>query len=1791
MSFPTTYSKLALAVANGNTTGTLLSGYVAETGDVNTAVTAHTSAGDRCQLDGAGGIWFASAGGNGYGQYTFNNKPASQDASFQFAIHFFDTTNRNSVVGVVCRSAQGSNTGYIFKWNGYTGNSQFDICLNNATGNGTALAVYAFTPTIGQTVLCRAGWKGNLLTLCIDIQDGNGMRLVAAVRDSTYTGYETSGGYVGVGVGAYTSISSSQGPHLQGPLLFDSTQQNNQVQNSFNPALPINKNLSYVRLHEDWREVLATEDGSTPANRTIGVDAWVIGDNGGYNVQGSAAAYNDYTYLTLQPGRFEGGFNLPDSRQNACLWYPSDGLIDLHNFNFTVNIGVFLTEVAIANGTGGTFTLSLCVYPDPTTMATDLAGSRNGTGGHVYTTAAITFATAGSTINSVAYSAYQMTGINIQNAIQALGGIWANAKVVGPGIYNGYYFNIVVCGNPVFNLVNLVSSVSSVTGSSVAMYGTRQTLLQYINGEGSSWSFGTGASVTFFSLGHGNHVFSAMQNSNGLVFHLYDNLGSGAAYTKSYYISFAYGTPAYAFGAADNWFALTFSYYNGEVRIYFDGYWIPFATSGYPGGSSAGPRWTDVPVTGLSAFANGCNRTQDGIAFGSNYGVNNSLVQYQPAALTFGDMYVMPANFQGSTITPGAVLPADAPVALTVNTAGTTIGTVNGSLGGSVSSPIATTAATAMAAVNKTGSVVRYGIKLNLLKVDTTLAHAQPSYLNGSYTSQFVAAGFSDDAVAGAGGTLYYGYVSVIYAEIDRICQGGAALQINLSYNNLYTGGSSSYTSDLTICQYAANGHAHYPLNDHNGPDITWPNSQANYITICTDVYQIVKAYCISKGYTLDPLVTFGNEYPSYTTGTESQINSMYAAMSAAFKAIGVTKFGTEGWTTVLTDTTSSGLIQVVQAYNTGHSGATALFTDVTLHDYSGNLAQVLYEIQQMQNVLTTTLWVTNSISMSLGEINIPSNYSANGSSPALPVAPWNSTTLPMTAQNARAGAWYAASLITMQAFNAIVGSTLSAVLPSISSISARKTTFTTFASGSTDQFVATLGQYDETTSNYGIGSTIAAMWNKIQGMSVKYCALNPVSPGVYVLVAVDGSGGTWVFMSYFVQDKNRKTTKLALTLSGVAAGTLGQCWVAGWDGQQYRSDYADSQASAHQFMEVAQLAGGVDANSLLTVNLPPQCTLLVEIKSPGPATTDVRNGTSYNFGGSTGSLAVPAANKVLTGTAVDNTTGTLTLAAAGNVLTGTGTFGVGGTSVTPTLTLPSANNVFTGAGAFGVGGTSSTPTLTLPSAGNVLSSNGAFGVGGTSVTPTLTLPGAGNVLTGTGTFGVSGTGSTPTLTLPAANKVLSSVGTYGVGGTGFTATLTLPSVTDVLTGSGLFGIGGNGSTPSLTIPSAGNVLSSAGTYGVAGTGTTPTLTLPSAGNVLSSNGAFGVGGTGSTPTLILPGAGNVLTGTSYGVGGNGSSGTLTLPPPTNVYSYSYGVTGSLLTGTLVLPATSDVSYNTAYGTPGSFMYGTSQLPAAQYVLSGQNFGPGGGTGGTLTLPSQSNVRTAVTYGVVGSISTGTMDLPNQRYVLTGISYDNGSSNGTLTLPVAGNVAGGVTFGVNNALTTGSLVLPPAGHVWTGDSGYGNPASLTDGTLVLPAASTVLTGTVYGVSGNSLSGDVDLPPTNRVYVGLTYGPNDSLTGSMEVVNYHTPPPPTLLAPSSLTFSGEGNSGQIFVVTRPIRITLVRKADEQLFYTLDGSDPANSPTRQAYTVAFTIVSALMLRYVGISTGQTTILFVL
>ena len=48
------------------------------------------------------------------------------------------------------------------------------------------------------------------------------------------------------------------------------------------------------------------------------------------------------------------------------------------------------------------------------------------------------------------------------------------------------------------------------------------------------------------------------------------------------------------------------------------------------------------------------------------------------------------------------------------------------------------------------------------------------------------------------------------------------------------------------------------------------------------------------------------------------------------------------------------------------------------------------------------------------------------------------------------------------------------------------------------------------------------------------------------------------------------------------------------------------------------------------------------------PATSDVRLGTSYNFGSSVGTLAVPLASQVSSGVAVDNTTGTAVITSAG---------------------------------------------------------------------------------------------------------------------------------------------------------------------------------------------------------------------------------------------------------------------------------------------------------------------------------------------------------------------------------------------------------------------------------------------------------------------------------------------------------------------------------------------------------------
>jgi hypothetical protein len=93
------------------------------------------------------------------------------------------------------------------------------------------------------------------------------------------------------------------------------------------------------------------------------------------------------------------------------------------------------------------------------------------------------------------------------------------------------------------------------------------------------------------------------------------------------------------------------------------------------------------------------------------------------------------------------------------------------------------------------------------------------------------------------------------------------------------------------------------------------------------------------------------------------------------------------------------------------------------------------------------------------------------------------------------------------------------------------------------------------------------------------------------------------------------------------------------------------------------------------------------------PAVTNVRDTLVYDGGTKTGSLKVPATNKVLSPEPVDATTGTLTQPNTQYVLSTAADYGIGGTGGAKTATIPTDSNVATGTGAYGVNGTGSTPS------------------------------------------------------------------------------------------------------------------------------------------------------------------------------------------------------------------------------------------------------------------------------------------------------------------------------------------------------------------------------------------------------------------------------------------------------------------------------------------------------------------
>jgi hypothetical protein len=132
------------------------------------------------------------------------------------------------------------------------------------------------------------------------------------------------------------------------------------------------------------------------------------------------------------------------------------------------------------------------------------------------------------------------------------------------------------------------------------------------------------------------------------------------------------------------------------------------------------------------------------------------------------------------------------------------------------------------------------------------------------------------------------------------------------------------------------------------------------------------------------------------------------------------------------------------------------------------------------------------------------------------------------------------------------------------------------------------------------------------------------------------------------------------------------------------------------------------------------------------PIAANVRNGVSYNSGGSTGTLVVPSTHDVRNGTTFDassSLTGLLVLPAAADVESGV-TYGYSA-EFTGTFTKPAVGDVESGV-QYGGGGTEFTGTFAVPAQSNVKNTI-QYGAGGTEFTGTYVAPSGGCPLVGHG--------------------------------------------------------------------------------------------------------------------------------------------------------------------------------------------------------------------------------------------------------------------------------------------------------------------------------------------------------------------------------------------------------------------------------------------------------------------------
>lgn len=202
-------------------------------------------------------------------------------------------------------------------------------------------------------------------------------------------------------------------------------------------------------------------------------------------------------------------------------------------------------------------------------------------------------------------------------------------------------------------------------------------------------------------------------------------------------------------------------------------------------------------------------------------------------------------------------------------------------------------------------------------------------------------------------------------------------------------------------------------------------------------------------------------------------------------------------------------------------------------------------------------------------------------------------------------------------------------------------------------------------------------------------------------------------------------------------------------------------------------------------------------------------------------------------------------------------------------------------------------------------------------------------------------------------------------------------------------------------------------------------------------------------------------------------------------------------TGTLVLPEVWDVKDGVLYGQNGTDAIGNMNQPTAGVVLTPIQYGSNGTElSGALVLPSGANVTNPVQYGVNGTESTGSYVVAAVADVKLGVAFGANSSEtgtynpGSAVYPTPAEVLTGVPFG-DGGEQTGTYQGPdPNKYLTSGTYGANGSAS---GNYVAPSGSAVLNNESYGVG---LNGFYFAPSTAQVQQGVTFGDNNTLTGTL-----------------------------------------------------------------------------------------------